>query len=242
MGVQFPDLGGKGGIDLGAPIGSINAMQNKLKDLRKDFRNAVSDEDKDKIKKNINQVEAEISQLQGKSEDSSEALAGFGQMVGDVFAQAIVHGKELEDVLNALIAQLASRALINGIGMLLTGGFSGGAGSIISSLFGFQHGTDMGFPGAGVVGERGKELLVAPPYSSIITNENVERMDRMQREARSGASNVMQMSNGNQGITTDQLVTALEQADMRAIVDVKEIVEESNNYKEFQNRIGNEYN
>lgn len=59
----------------------------------------------------------------------------FGEVMGQVLSQAILHGRELGQVLKNIGAQLASRALMKGLGLLLSGG-TFQLGSFIGSIFG----------------------------------------------------------------------------------------------------------
>lgn len=173
-------------------------------------------------------------------QQSLQATTAAANMLGNALAQAVIRGEALEGVLKSLAAQLASRAIITGLGALLTGGASLGGGSFLEAMFGgFAHGTDAGFPGMGMVGERGKELLVAPPMSSIITNENVERMDRMRKEARQGADNLS-------GINGSQLISGIRAAMFEAVqalppprVNIEHIDEELVDLSKVQTLIGN---
>lgn len=237
MGVQFPGMP-EGGIDLGPAIGSLNELQSKLKELRKEWRSVDAGSERFKeLDKEIQNTEARIDQVTGKTNESSEALMGFANMVGNAFSQAIIHGKELSNVLDALIAQLASRALITGLGAILTSGSSLGGGTFLEAVFsGFHQGTDAGFPGAGMVGERGKELLVAPPMSSIITNENVEKMHRMQSEAKSTATD---MTSTNPGELAAEVRAGIESADIVAGLNIGRLVDDIDTERNRRNRLGN---
>lgn len=56
---------------------------------------------------------------------STKAIAGFVRTIGNIFRQAAIHGRNLGDVLSSIARQLASKALVNALAMLVSGGSFG---------------------------------------------------------------------------------------------------------------------
>ena len=119
----------------------------------------------------IEETRGKLNELRGAGETGAQGLnvsAAAADVLGNALAQAVVRGEELGGVLKSLAAQLASRALINGLGMLLTGG----SFSIGKLLFGGFRAS--GGPVSGgssyIVGERGPELFT--PSSSGMIHPN----------------------------------------------------------------------
>lgn len=169
-----------------------------------------------------------------KGKASIDEATQAANLLGNALAQAIVRGEELGGVLKSLAAQLASRAIINGLGMLLTGGaFS------IPKLFGFQHGTDMGFPGVGMVGEAGPEMVVAPPMSSVITNENIEKLNRMNQEARQGIAKGANMNSADISRQLRQAITEGFAQMPNPVLEFSRFDEEWGKYKGKKEVVGN---
>ena len=90
----------------------------------------------------------------------NEAYDTFGSAVSTAFADAIIEGKKLNEVLSSLLKTLA-RAAINSTITGLFNSFKPGA---------FAGGTDYAPGGMALVGERGPELVNLPRGSQVIPN------------------------------------------------------------------------
>lgn len=209
---------------------------------------------------NWEDMEAQIKQTGDTGERSMQLVADSATTLANALAQSIVRGEELEGVLKSLATQLISTGLVKLLFSLFGGGgglsfLSSSTASFASGIFdtstegtmsfasglmdGFAHGTDGQFPGMGIIGERGPEMLVAPPLSSIITNENIERMHKMRNQARQGARNAMNVNSQNLASEIRQAVMEGYQMAAPPQVDLVELNEKLNNFQEWQNRIGN---
>jgi hypothetical protein len=114
---------------------------------------------------------------QAKAADQFQKLNQASQIVGSAvssaFADAIVEGKKLNEVVGSLIKTL-EKAAINALVMnLFSPGGTGGVSPILKAI-GFAGGTDFAPGGLAVVGERGPELVNLPRGSQVIPN-NVAR-------------------------------------------------------------------
>jgi hypothetical protein len=93
----------------------------------------------------------------------NQAYDTFGSAVSTAFADAIIEGKKLNEVLSSLMKTLA-RAAINST---ITGLFN----SFKPGAIGFAGGTDYAPGGMALVGERGPELVNLPRGSQVIPND-----------------------------------------------------------------------
>lgn len=123
-----------------------------------------------------------------KARDSLNQLNAVSQQVGSAlassFADAIIEGKSLNDVLGSLLKSLA-RMAINSTFSSIFSPQAGGGLSPFASLFGgggstlnsnpwsfpmFANGTDFAPGGMAIVGERGPELVNLPRGSQVVPN------------------------------------------------------------------------
>lgn len=127
----------------------------------------------------LNKIDAALNNLKDENEEITEetrALLGVANLVGNAFLEMAIHGREFDDVLKGILAQLASKAFVIGIGTLLTGGVPGG-GTFFEALFsGFATGVTDFRGGTALVGEEGPELVNLPRGANVITNENTNRL------------------------------------------------------------------
>jgi len=91
----------------------------------------------------------------------NQAYDTFGSSISTAFADAIIEGKKLNEVLSSLLKTLA-RAAINSTITGLFNSFKPGA---------FAGGTDYAPGGMALVGERGPELVNLPRGSQVIPND-----------------------------------------------------------------------
>jgi len=103
----------------------------------------------------------ENAKAQQQLQRINEAYDTFGSAVSTAFADAIIEGKKLNEVLSSLLKTLA-RAAINSTITGLFNSFKPGA---------FAGGTDYAPGGLAMVGERGPELVNLPRGSQVIPND-----------------------------------------------------------------------
>lgn len=105
----------------------------------------------------------------------NNASAQLGNALSTAFADAVVEGKNLSDVLSNLLKTLEKAAINSLFSSFFNAPASGGL-SPFASLFnsiipGFADGTDSAPGGLAWVGENGKELMNVPRGSQIIPND-----------------------------------------------------------------------
>jgi hypothetical protein len=101
----------------------------------------------------------------------NSASQTVGSALSTAFADAIVEGKSLNDVVGSLIKTL-EKAAINATVMSLFSPGAGGTTSPFASLFkGFASGTDSAPGGMAMVGEHGPELVNLPRGAQVIPND-----------------------------------------------------------------------
>ena len=99
----------------------------------------------------------------------NSASQQVGSALSTAFADAIVEGKSLNDVMTSMIKTL-EKAAINSLVMSFFTPGAGGATSAFGSLFKFAGGTDFAPGGMALVGENGPELVNLPRGSQVIPN------------------------------------------------------------------------
>jgi hypothetical protein len=97
----------------------------------------------------------------------NQASQVLGSAVSTAFADAIVEGKKLDDVLKSLVNTLLKAAINSTIMSLFTPG-AGQTASPLAKVFGFAGGTDYAPGGFAMVGEKGPELVHLPRGSQVI--------------------------------------------------------------------------
>lgn len=119
-----------------APPGSLSDLQNRLGSLREKFSMAIPGTERfERLREQLNLTREQINRVTEATKQTQFSWEQFGEVMGRVLSQAILHGKELGQVLKNIGAQLASRALMKGLGLLLSGG-TFELGSFIGSIFG----------------------------------------------------------------------------------------------------------
>ncbi|MFK4622920.1 phage tail tape measure family protein [Bradyrhizobium diazoefficiens] len=111
--------------------------------------------------------------------DINNASAQVGNALSTAFADAVVEGKSLNDVLSNL-AKTLEKAAINSLFSSVFNAPAAGGPSAFASLFrgfipGFAEGTDSAPGGLAWVGENGKELVNLPRGSQVIPNDIVRQ-------------------------------------------------------------------
>jgi hypothetical protein len=105
----------------------------------------------------------------------NSASQQVGSALSTAFADAIVDGKALNDVMKSLITTL-EKAAINSLVMSFFTPAGGQTTSLFSSLFRAQSGTDFAPGGLALVGERGPELVNLPRGSQVMPNDITRSM------------------------------------------------------------------
>jgi len=108
------------------------------------------------------------------------ASSQVGSALSTAFADAVVEGKGLNDVLSSLVKTLEKAAINDLFGSFFNPTAAGGTsifGSILKSIIpGFADGTDNAPGGLAWVGENGKELVNLPRGSQVIPNDVVRQI------------------------------------------------------------------
>jgi hypothetical protein len=116
-----------------------------------------------------------LAEHQFQLQKMNAASQTVGQALSTAFADAIVEGKSLNDVLKSLITTLEKAAINSAVMSLFTPG-AGQSVSAFSKLLGFAGGTDYAPGGMAVVGESGPELVNLPRGSQVIPNSVARNM------------------------------------------------------------------
>ena len=112
----------------------------------------------------------QAAEAQHRIQQINQASQVLGSAVSSAFADAIIEGKKLNEVMNDLLKTLARAAINAGIMSIFTPGAGGGL-SPFASLFKAAGGTDFAPGGLTVVGEKGPELVNLPRGSQVIPND-----------------------------------------------------------------------
>lgn len=122
----------------------------------------------------IRQAAANYDQARQKLNDLNKASAEIGSALSTAFGDAIVEGKNLNDVMTSLIKTLEKAALNSVFTSFFNAPVGGGlapAASLFRSFIpGFAEGTDSAPGGMAWVGERGPELVNLPRGAQVIPN------------------------------------------------------------------------
>jgi len=128
---------------------------------------------------NIGTATAAMDQARDAVNKLNSASAQVGSALSNAFADAVVEGKNLNDVLSNLLKTL-EKAAINSLfssffNQQAGGGLSPFASFAKSLIPGFAEGTDFAPGGLAWVGERGKELVNLPRGAQVIPNNIARR-------------------------------------------------------------------
>jgi uncharacterized protein YeeX (DUF496 family) len=114
------------------------------------------------------------AQVAGERTQEATLRGGeFANIMGSALAQATLHGSKLSEVVAGLIKQFASRAFVQGIAALLTGGASLGDRSFFGAVFGGI------FHGGGIVGGSGERMIKVKGGEGVFTPSQMNAMGRM---------------------------------------------------------------
>ena len=104
----------------------------------------------------------QLAMVRHKSAELASAYQTVGSAVSTAFADAIIEGKKLDEVLKSLVNTLLRAAINKTISNVF---------DILSPVKKFAGGTDSAPGGMAVVGERGPELVNLPRGSQVIPND-----------------------------------------------------------------------
>lgn len=144
---------------------------------------------------NIAQATSEHTKAAEKMRQLNQISSQVGSVLASSFADAVVEGKNLNDVVSSLLKSFAKLAINNAFTSIFSPGGGGGL-SPFASLFGggggssgpitlggaggpvpfFAEGTNFAPGGMAVVGERGPELVNLPRGSQVVPNAQLGRL------------------------------------------------------------------
>lgn len=110
--------------------------------------------------------------------DLNNASSQIGSALSSAFADAVVEGKNLNEVLSNLLKTLEKAAINSVFSSVFNAPASGGLSPFASglkSIFGFASGTDYAPGGVALVGENGPELVNLPHGSQVVPNDVLRR-------------------------------------------------------------------
>jgi len=129
--------------------------------------------------KNIGAAAGAYDQAREKLNQINSASATLGSALWSAFADAVVEGRNLNEVLDSLVKTLA-RAGINSIFASIFNAPSSGGASLFASLFSGigrnAEGTDNWRGGLTWVGEKGPEIVNLPRGAQVVPNAVAARM------------------------------------------------------------------
>ena len=143
-------------FDLRLPdVGSIDNLRARIAELRAEMTATADPERVRELREQIEALNQQIRDLEGTTGDTRREFSAFGAEAAQIFDRAVFQGERLQNVLQSVLRQLASRALVS----LLTGGTGGIAGGLFAGVF---H-------GGGIVGGSGDQLAVVRAGEGIFT-------------------------------------------------------------------------
>lgn len=251
LGDGLPDIEGTEG----APAsGSIEAQKQKLKSLQEAFEATPFAEGRNMIAEKIREAREELENMTGALEEGTEQQKSYGEEAARSFGQAaagaIMYADTFEEaaanILGAIINQIVAKAILAAFqpptpaSLALAPIFAAAAQRLVSSFIGgFRSGVD-DFQG-GLARVHKDEMLVGLPQgANVITNQNVERLARMQRDASEGANALSGASSATIASAIKEGVKeGIMESDIRADVDIDTIDHELRRLRKYKERIGN---
>lgn len=106
--------------------------------------------------------------------DLNNASSQIGSALSNAFADAVVEGKNLNEVLSSLLKTLEKAAINSVYSSAFNAPASGGLSPIaagLAGIFGYASGTDFAPGGVSLVGENGPELVNLPRGSQVVPND-----------------------------------------------------------------------
>lgn len=169
---SMPDMKIQG---MQAAEGSIANLQMKMRAFQnmRQFVDPNSQAFK-QLTNSIKLTKKQINQLTGQAAESNKAMIGIFQTLDTVFQQAVIHGKKLGNILGNIAKQLASKALINGLAMLVSGSSFGIGKLLFGSVGSFFH-------EGGIVGGSGDQPIMAKGGEGVFTRDQMKAMGGMMR-------------------------------------------------------------
>lgn len=240
-----------GGVDLDLgermfPEGSLGALRQRLQSFRTELESATNPDTIQQLNKSIVDTQDEMKNLQGGVKVTGGELIG---QIGQAAAMQILLADNAEEaasrVIDTIIAQIVAFAIKSAMASLpfplniLAGAAAAAAGKGLSSLIpSFQTGID-DFEGGMARVHQGEVITMLPPGANVITNENVQALERMRSKSMAGASNLMGMSAGG-GMSVEAfqraVISAIERSRVRVVVD--EVDEALDDFRTVKDRVG----
>jgi hypothetical protein len=116
-----------------------------------------------KVDTQIVTTKTSLDGLETNAMQSSMAMMGLANSIGNIFERAALQGENLSQVLKGILKQLAARAFVTGIGALLSGGASLGTDGFLKTMFGGM------FHSGGVVQGSGDRMIRAKGGEMVLT-------------------------------------------------------------------------
>ncbi|WP_315759303.1 hypothetical protein [Bradyrhizobium sp. SZCCHNRI2007] len=128
----------------------------------------------------IAQATAAYDAAAEKLRNINSASSQIGSALSTAFADAVLEGKKLDDVLSSLLKTLAKQGINSLVGSIFNAPASGGLSpfaSVLSAIIPkFADGTDSAPGGLALVGERGPELVNLPRGAQVYPNAVTKQM------------------------------------------------------------------
>lgn len=141
---------------------------------------------------NIGQATAQLDRARDAVSKLNSASAQVGSALSNAFADAVVEGRNLNEVLSGLLKSLAKMAINSTFGSIFNAPSSGGLSPFVSLFSGggnagtiqvgdqlfpkFASGTDFAPGGPAIVGEQGPEIVNLPRGAQVIPNDIARQM------------------------------------------------------------------
>lgn len=154
------------------PPGSLGELQERMQALRDEMQMAFDPEAQERIRQEMELTQAEMDKILGRTRELSEESRVWGEGLTSTLSQAVLHGRNFEDVLSNILKQLASRSFVQGISMLAGGGVTGG-GSFLGAVFGGL------FHSGGVVPGAGERTVQVRGGEGVFTQSQMKAMGSM---------------------------------------------------------------
>jgi tape measure domain-containing protein len=181
-----PDIDISGDTNLGKEMNIFSGAENPIKkasvstgQLNKNLGNVSNTltgipEKLGSMNNGMTATEAALQGIGNQTQQVSSAAQTAGQSLGQMFDQAVLHGKNFMDVLKNIIKQLASRVFVQGVMALITGGSSLVAGSIGSAIFGGL------FHSGGIVPGNGERIAKVKGGEGVFTKGQMAAIGNLQ--------------------------------------------------------------
>lgn len=145
-----------------APEGSMAKLKQDLAALQLQLEFTADPVKFALLNEEIEDLQIKLGLLQGDAVKGTNSMAGLANSIGSIFERAALQGENLSQVLKGIIKQLAARAFVTGIGILLTGGVKEGS-TFLKTMFGGM------FHSGGVVQGSGDRMIRAKGGEMVLT-------------------------------------------------------------------------